>query len=310
MTEVHDKMPLVGPQSAETAAGFAATSEIAEMASYDPTLYGDRYHLVDFADGSQRMLQVVAYFDNDEVHRPMTERIIEGRRKAYIGSWWTEEHPLDDVRGPNVEFLALVDPKNGEPLMSLRMVHAPANQLERLLCFSKFAEASAFDPEALADFMGRIAARPNFGERPGGPAIPAEGRSVVEVCCLWKSPQLKGGKALLEAEAIQRSFTRYDMWFIAMVPPEIRANERDYGKAIHRLGTTITLDEPHTTGSLRVTPMALDPLTFYDEIIMDVPSDAERYSRLFTRGIFLDGLWARDGLDGWQQKKVRELVYG
>jgi len=266
---------------------------------YNPELYGDRYVTVDCADGEQRTLQLISYFDDDPVHEPMTNRIRQGLRTKFIEDGLLKTTAeLDDAVGPNVEFFALVDPETGEPVASLRKIYAPVDEPWRLPSYKKFAELHAFDPAALAEFEAAAA-----------------GRQVVEIGRLWKNDNYGSrAKIALYRAALQESFVADQLWFMGMVPGEYMGIKKLYGDEIVRtIGQPIPVEEEDAVETVRLRPVWMDPRTFYISLLDQSDTAARRGDEkvsFFRMGAFWDfmrGLNVCD-LDRLTQERLERFM--
>lgn len=267
-----------------------------EVPDYDPALYGESYVQVD-----GETLQLVSYYDDDPRHEPLTLRIIEGLRDHFVEKKLLKPSAEpDNVRGPNVQFMALVTPETGVPVASLRLIHAPDGDVYKLPSFRKFAEANAFDPAALTEFR-QIAA----------------GRPVLEIARLWKDDAYSTrAKILLYRAALQQAYLDYSMWFMGIVPSEYRGITSIYGDQVVRImGKPIPVAEEHAMQSIRLRPVFLNPRLFYFDLL-DQAEDAfargDEQTALIRMGAFWDFLRGLNlaNLDAPTRKRLEERVHG
>lgn len=199
-------------------------------------------------------LEYRTWFDSDP-DLPLSNTIAEIRQTRYKaeGLLTSEARAADELRGPNVEFEALINALTGEPVASLRKIHT-ISDLSDLPSYRKFIEAGSFTKDG-RDLLGNIAAQ----------------QSIVEIAALWKSPAYPSQTKIdLYRLALQRSVEYGEAWMMGVVQPEYRSLCLGYGSAVHTLGTPAAVKGEGASEHVRLTPVLVNPLTFFDEIITDI----------------------------------------
>ncbi len=258
----------------------------------DAVLFEARDQEVAVSNG--RRLQYVTYFDGTPERKALTDTITTGRQRRY-----KEEHLLkseakdqDNIRGDNVEFVALLESDTEDPAINFRKVHAfGVEGLTKMPSYRKCAESGSFSSDGLALLCSRTANRP-----------------VVEIAGLWKSTNYDtDAKLALYRLALQDSVRKGELWFMGTVATERAALQRAYGSAIHILGEPTLVKGEDAERGVTITPMLVDPETFYDDLIDDIETARMMgdYSTADSREMML---WEfLRGLE-WQRYLRRETV--
>lgn len=242
-------------------------------------------------------LLLMSFWDNgDPDYEDLTAQIVAGRLTEY------QNHDLlgkdatpDDIRGPHVEMMALVN-EEGRVVASLRKVHATGATLIMLPSYRKFVKEGAFDPEGLA--LLREHANPD--------------REVVEIAALWKSSEHAAdgtirydaeAKVALYRAAMQDSLARgegvderSELWFMGIVQAEYAGLIKTYGRhVVHTLGRAISVQGENANEKVRLRPVMVDSGTFYADMATEIAEaraagdDSRWASRGATLGMFLLG---------------------
>lgn len=245
-------------------------------------------------------LLFVNYMDGNPRYSGLTRQIVESRQRRYKeeGLLLQSAASQDGIRGPNVEMLAHVDPTSGVAVDSLRKVHGTLDaSSEGLPSYIKFISQGKFSVEGLAFLHER-----------------AEGRPVAEIAALWKNPEYAADtKFALYRQALQDAAARRELLFMGVVGPEYAAIRRAWGdRVVHRLGDPASIEGEDAAESVRIYPVVIDPLSFFDELIEErnvackAGDSGKQYLREVMLWYFLDGL-DRNILDHTTNERVEEL---
>jgi hypothetical protein len=208
--------------------------------------------LVTVTGGKQ--LRIVSYFDGTPGHDSLTEQIVQKRQVRYYNAGiWSDVDVEDDVRGDNVEIVALVDPETGEPVASLRKIHTTGADLQAMPSYAKFEAADAFTEDGQRFLHERAAAN----------------RPVVEIAALWKDPNYKlDVTAELYRRAFQASVKRGELWFAGAITPEYKELRRTYGgEVVHVVGEPIPVNDGKANEKIRLHAVVIDPESFFVEMV-------------------------------------------
>lgn len=229
-------------------------------------------------------LRFISYFDGDPLFKDLTHKIVARRQERYKeeGLLKSSAKREDDIRGHNVEIIALVNSDTGAPVASLRKIHAiHTGGVEGLPSYLKFADANAFSESGLNLLKDRAA-----------------GRAIVEIGALWKDREYKNDTALaLYRKALQESIAKNELWFMGIVTSAYMGLLRTFGPQVVRdIGSPIPVNEEGASEKVRIRPCIVDPATFYDDLmdqVGDLKAKGDYAARLSIEIIlwhFLEGL--------------------
>ncbi|HSW98329.1 MAG TPA: hypothetical protein VLF71_00665 [Candidatus Saccharimonadales bacterium] len=202
-----------------------------------------------------KKLLLVSFYDiGDPEFAGLADEVVVGRRRTYQEhGLLTEEAQLDNMRGPNVEFLVVVDPETGEPVASIRKIHTTGGDLERLPSYHKFVSDGAYTPEGLAELQSHL----------------TRDRRVVEAAGLWKRSDYDTDiKTELYKAAIQDSVARDELWIIGVVQAEYAGLIRAFGPEVVRsLGNPIKIAGEGASAGVRLRPAMVETRTFFEDLL-------------------------------------------
>ena len=238
-----------------------------------------------FRTANGQTLELISYFDGDPTYAPLTPQIIASRQRRYTEEkLLTKEAGKDDgLHGPNVEIFALMDVQTGEPVASLRMIHARTlAEVRQLPSYKKCKDEDTFHASELAMFEESV----------------AEHAGTVEIAALWKEKRYNvQAKIELYKYAIQRSIQRNELWFIGVVETELSSLLGTYGANVVRLiGDGTPIRGEGASEKVLITPAYIDPMKYFDGMMAEIDEaiatndSKRRYSRGQLMWHFLAGL--------------------
>lgn len=220
-----------------------------------------------------REVEWVIYFDSPE-HEELTRSIVKGRALRYNQANWLKNASPEAAggqRGPNVEFIALVDPKTRKPLASVRLLHG--SKLTDMPSYVKAVEAGAISEEGQA-ILDEI----------------TPGRPIAEVCDLWGRKSDKPEEecppdAIFELyrRIAKMSAEREENLFCGAVGPETRGVMRYFGPHVVRIvGDEFNTGDPTAKKDVALTPILMRPYTIVRDLL-DWADEAALAAREFLR---------------------------
>jgi hypothetical protein len=206
----------------------------------------------------EKKLNLVSFFDGDPDYAELSDTIVQKRQQEYKRARLLQPSAKagDDIRGDNVEIYALIDPESGEPVASLRKVHASElGAVDELPSYKKFQEAGTLDPSGDTLLRDRAADRP-----------------VVEIAALWKDTAYDSeATLLLYRRALHDSIEKGEVWFMGVVSKLHRNLTRTFGDQVVRtIGAPTPVTGEDAQEQVRINPTIVDPLTFFDDLLFEV----------------------------------------
>lgn len=254
--------------------------------------------IITVAGGKQ--LEIVTYVDGDPSYDELSSYIVGRRQERYKeeGLLKLAAKREDDIRGDNVEIIAVVDPETGLPVASMRKVHVIEPMgVEDLPSYQKFTEAGAFTPDGLRLLKDKAA-----------------NKHVVEIAALWKDRDFGADlKIALYAKAFRDSLVRDEVWFMGVVTPEYNALLRSYGdRVVHTVGIPTPVKGEDAVESVRINAVVIDPTTYFNDMLDQIQDakaagdDTTRFFREVMLWHFLDGVDRRQ-LDDTTLRRLAEV---
>lgn len=277
----------------------AFTNEVTVAPEFSAQSAPDREIIT--SDGKR--LRLVSFYDvGDPAYAALTAKVVEGRLREYQRhNLLKPEAKPDEIRGPHVEILAIVDPETGEVVASMRKVHTTGRALSAMPSYKKFEEDGAWHHDGKALLLKRA----------------ADDRPVVEIGGLWKNEEYDTDiKVELYKAALQTSFERNELWFMGIVQAEYGGLLRNYGKSVvHTLGDPVSVKGEEAASEVRLRPVLVDPATFYDDMVDEIilARDERNIQKAATRAMILEDFLI--GLDhsllsARTQYRLRGVTYG
>lgn len=250
---------------------------------------------------SGESLRLLSYYDSgDPQYAELTEAVIQCRLREYqLLGLINPDAKRDNIRGPHVEFLAVVDPETSKPVASLRKIHVTGATLDQLPSYQRFIEIDALHPDGWALLKAHARAD----------------RAVVEIAALWKHDTFGADvKVELYKAALQTSIQRDELYFMGIAQAEYGWLLRNYGKrVVHTLGDRIQVKG--APDAVRLRPVMIEPSTFCRDML-DEMTDAKAAGdrrKLFGRGTvladFLIG-FAWSALDNDTRARLEGVING